>query len=77
MRQGNNIELFEDSLAPIDCVNERIPFLSASCSIAGSCVLKDLWKKMYDAVLASIENITIKGLITQEKKQKAGTMYHI
>jgi hypothetical protein len=32
---------------------------------------------MYDAMLASIENVTIKDLITQEKEQKAGTMYHI
>jgi len=51
--------------------------LSASCSIADACVLKDLWKKMYDAMLASIENITIKDLVTQEKEQKTGTMYHI
>jgi Rrf2 family transcriptional regulator, cysteine metabolism repressor len=71
------IELFEGSLAPIDCVNERISSLSACCSVEASCVLKDLWKKMYDAMLASIENITIKELITQERSQKEGAMYHI
>jgi Rrf2 family transcriptional regulator, cysteine metabolism repressor len=71
------IELFEGSLAPIDCVNERISSLSACCSIEASCVLKDLWQKMYDAMLASIENITIKDLITQERSQKEGAMYHI
>ena|SRR3989304_885097 len=71
------IELFEGSLAPIDCVNERISSLSACCSVEASCVLKDLWQKMYDAMLASIENTTIKDLITQEKFQTEGTMYHI
>ncbi len=71
------IELFEGSLAPIDCVNERISSLSACCSIEASCVLKDLWQKMYDSMLASIENITIKDLITQERSQKEGAMYHI
>ena len=71
------IELFEGSLAPIDCVNERISSLAACCSIEASCVLKDLWQKMYNAMLASIENITIKDLITQEKFQKEGAMYHI
>ena len=71
------IELFEGSLAPIDCVNERISSLSASCSIAASCVLKDLWQKMYDAMLSSIENTTIKNLVAQERAQKEGTMYHI
>ncbi|MBO1225143.1 MAG: Rrf2 family transcriptional regulator [Candidatus Scalindua sediminis] len=71
------IEMFEGSLAPIDCVNERISSISASCSVEGSCVLKDLWQKMYDAMLASIENITIKDLITQEGTQKEGAMYYI
>ena len=70
------IELFEGSLAPIDCVNERISSLSACCSIEASCVLKDLWQKMYDSMLASIENITIKNLVTQERSQKEGSMYH-
>ncbi|MFQ5712655.1 MAG: RrF2 family transcriptional regulator [Candidatus Scalinduaceae bacterium] len=71
------IEMFEGSLAPIDCVNERISSISASCSVEGSCVLKDLWQKMYDAMLASIENTTIKDLITQEGTQKEGAMYYI
>tara|TARA_Y100000310_G_scaffold67301_1_gene62624 strand:- start:30 stop:482 length:453 start_codon:yes stop_codon:yes gene_type:complete len=70
------IELFEGSLAPIDCVNERISSLSACCSIEASCVLKDLWQKMYDSMLASIENITIKNLVIQERSQKEGLMYH-
>ena len=70
------IELFEGSLAPIDCVNERISSLSACCSIEASCVLKDLWQKMYDSMLASIENTTIKNLVTQERSQKEGSMYH-
>ncbi len=70
------IELFEGSLAPMDCVNERISSLSACCSIEASCVLKDLWQKMYDSMLASIENITIKNLVTQERSQKEGSMYH-
>ncbi|MFQ5963053.1 MAG: RrF2 family transcriptional regulator [Candidatus Scalinduaceae bacterium] len=69
------IEMFEGSLAPIDCVNERITSISAWCSVEASCVLKDLWKKMYDAMLASIENITIKDLIAQEKTQKEGAMF--
>ncbi len=71
------IEMFEGSLAPIDCVNERISSLSACCSVEASCVLKDLWQKMYDAMLASIQNITIKDLINQEKAQKGGLMYYI
>ncbi len=70
-------EMFEGSLAPIDCVNERISSVSACCSVEASCVLKDLWKKMYDAMLESIENITIKDLVTQERTQNEGIMYYI
>jgi len=71
------IEMFEGSLAPIDCVNERISSITVCCSVEASCVLKDLWQKMYDAMLASIENITIQDLVTQERTQKEGAMYHI
>lgn len=71
------IELFEGSLAPIDCVNERISSVPAFCSIEASCVLKDLWKKMYDAMLTSIENITINDLVVQEKIQRDGAVYNI
>ena len=71
------IEMFEGSLAPSDCVNERISSASAYCSIEALCVLKDLWKKMYDSMLSSIENITIKDLVTQERTQKEGAMYYI
>ena len=39
------IELFEGSLAPIDCVNERISSLSASCSISSLLRVKGLMAK--------------------------------
>jgi len=59
------IELFEGSLAPSDCVNERIA-ITPFCPSEQLCVLKNLWQKMYDAMLRSMEDVTLYDLITQE-----------
>ena len=64
----NVIELFEGSLAPSDCVNERISFPHL-CPSEPSCVLKNLWQKMYDSMLQSIENVTLHDLISDERSK--------
>ncbi len=63
------IELFEGSLAPSDCVNERISF-SPLCPSESSCVVKKLWQKMYDAMLTSMEDVTLQNLISDETSAK-------
>lgn len=65
----NIIELFEGSLAPSDCVNERIA-LSPLCPSEPSCVLKNLWQKMYDSMLRSMEDVTLYELISEEISKK-------
>lgn len=64
------IEIFEGgSLAPSDCVDERLsPTLH--CPLEASCVVRDLWKRMYDAMLKSVENITLSNLLEQERLQR-------
>ena len=39
--------------------------------------VKGFMAEMYDSMLASIENVTIKDLVTQERSQKEGTVNHI
>ncbi|MGR3310480.1 MAG: RrF2 family transcriptional regulator [Candidatus Brocadiales bacterium] len=70
------IELFEGSLAPSDCVNERIS-LSPFCPVEASCAIKDLWQKMYDAMLESIENVTLEDLVSQEKLTTKGAAFTV
>ncbi len=70
------IEAFEGSLAPSDCVDERISS-SPFCPVKASCVIKDLWQKMYDAMLESIENITLEDLISQEKLVTKGEAFTV
>ena len=69
------IEIFEGSLAPADCVNERSQM--PMCHVAACCVIKDLWQNMYDAMLESIENVTLNNLVLQEKRGQEATMYYI
>ncbi|HHT9153658.1 MAG TPA: RrF2 family transcriptional regulator [Candidatus Hypogeohydataceae bacterium YC40] len=61
------IEIFEGgSLAPSDCVDERLaPTLH--CPLEASCVIRDLWKNMYSAMLQSVENVTLNILLEQER----------
>ena len=63
------IELFEGSLAPSDCVNERITF-SPLCPSEASCVVKNLWQRMYDSMLRSLEGLTLQNLLSDEKDMK-------
>ena len=63
------IELFEGSLAPSDCVNERITF-SPLCPSESACVVKDLWQRMYDSMLMSLEGLTLQNLLSDEKGMK-------
>ncbi len=60
------IELFEGSLAPSDCVNERITF-SPLCPSESACVVKNLWQRMYDSMLRSLEDLTLQNLLSDEK----------
>lgn len=69
------IEIFEGSLAPADCVNERSKM--PICHVAACCVIKDLWQNMYDAMLESIENVTLNDLVQQEKQGQEAAMYYI
>ena len=69
------IEIFEGSLAPADCVNERSQ--APLCHIAACCVIKDLWQNMYDSMLESIENITLNDLLVQERQGQKTVMYYI
>jgi Rrf2 family protein len=65
------IEIFEGgSLAPSDCVDERLS-PNLHCPLEASCVVRDLWKKMYSAMLQSIENVTLSNLLELERLQRA------
>ena len=68
------IELLEGSLAPVDCVNNP-----EACNRSDSCVTRDVWSSLKNAMDAILESTTLQDLAEQHKRkeQPEVTMYHI
>lgn len=69
------IETIEGSLAPADCVDERLSPMPL-CPVVASCAIKELWRKMHYAMLESVENVTLSSLLEQERhNQETAAQY--
>lgn len=71
------IQLLEGSLAPVACVDD-----SGSCTKVTSCVTRDIWEMVKDAILGVLEGITLKDMQKMARKKKAALskengMYYI
>ena len=68
------VQLLEGSIAPVDCVNDpRV------CSRSASCVTRDIWMQIKDAMIQVLDSTTLQDLVErQRQKEQAETgMYHI
>jgi len=74
IRISEVIQLFEGSLAPVQCVDD--PEL---CSRANLCATRDLWGKMERAMAGVLEATTLQDLLEQQRKKEQTdvAMYHI
>jgi len=66
------VQTFEGSLYPVDCITE-----ADSCDRSSHCVTQQVWKKAGDALIITLENITLESLITDYLKQKQVIDYSI
>jgi len=68
------IRLLEGSLAPVDCVDN-----AELCTRSDSCVTRDVWCELNDAISGVLESTTLQDLVErQEEKEQANTvMYYI
>ncbi len=70
------INLLEGSLAPVECVNN--PDI---CSRSDTCVTRDLWNELKEAVEGVLESTTIKDLVERQQKrtapQQKQAMYYV
>lgn len=68
------IQLFEGSIALVSCVDD--PDL---CDRSSSCVTRDLWSELKDAMNDVLESKTLRDLINQkkEKDESKEVMYYI
>ena len=66
--------LLEGSIAPVDCVNDP-----KACSRAASCVTRDIWIQIKDAMTQVQDSTTLQDLVERQrqKEQTETRMYHI
>jgi len=68
------VQLLEGSIAPVDCVNDpRV------CSRSASCVTRDVWMQIMDAMIQVLDSTTLQDLVERQrqKEQTETGMYHI
>jgi Rrf2 family protein len=68
------VQLLEGSIAPVDCVNDpRV------CSRSASCVTRDIWMQIKDAMIQVLDSTTLQDLVERQrqKEQTETGMYHI
>lgn len=57
---GMILRLTEGSIAPIDCLDED------NCDRSGTCVTKEVWKELYDAIKGVVDRITLQDLVDRQ-----------
>jgi Rrf2 family transcriptional regulator, cysteine metabolism repressor len=66
-------EVLEGSGGFVDCTTEP-----PGCEIAGACVTRDVWARMYEASMQVLESITLADLVQRlEQGETSRPMYYI
>ncbi len=68
------IQLLEGSIAPVDCIDNP-----GICKRSASCVTRDVWGEMKQALDGVLESTTLRNLVERhkEKEQSEEVMYYI
>ena len=68
------IQLLEGSIAPVECVNNP-----EICSRSKSCVTRDIWGELKQAINGVLESTTLQDLVERQKgkEQPEAAMYNI
>ena len=68
------IQLLEGSIAPVACVNDP-----GICSRSESCVTRDIWDELKQAMNGVLESTTLQNLVERQKgkKKPEEVMYYI
>lgn len=74
IRLDEVIQLFEGSIAPVECVNN--PNI---CSRSAFCATRDIWSELKRAMSEVLESTTLQDLVERQrrKEQPEEAMYHI
>jgi len=68
------IQLLEGSIAPVECVNNP-----DMCERSETCVTRDVWSEMKEAINSVLESITLMDLVERQKNKERHeeVMYYI
>ena len=74
IRLSEIMQLLEGSLAPVECVSRP-----GICSRSKSCVTRDIWEELTQAMDGILRSTTLQDLVERQKrkKQPQEVMYHI
>ena len=74
IRLSEVIQLLEGSIAPVECVNNP-----KICPRSDSCVTRDVWGEVKNAIGQVLESITLQDLVERQRQkvQPGTTMYYI
>ncbi|NLK28293.1 MAG: Rrf2 family transcriptional regulator [Clostridiales bacterium] len=59
---GAILRLTEGSLMPVDCLDTD----SVECNRTNACVTREVWQKLYDAILDVVDHITLQDLVDKQ-----------
>lgn len=62
----------EGSLSPVDCLDHP-----RDCARWSSCVTRNVWQKLKDNILKTLESINLADLVKEQQGRKAGLDYDI
>lgn len=68
MRVGEIYRVMEGPVAPMECVSEDVT--EQTCPLIDGCETRPVWLKMRDAMVQTIDSITLADLIEQGKAQR-------
>ena len=74
IRLSEVIQLFEGSMAPVECVDNP-----ETCTRSELCVTRDIWGEIKKAIDGVLESTTLQDLVERQKRkeQTKEAMYHI
>ncbi len=59
---GMILRLTEGSLSPIDCLEDE-----TECHRNGSCVTREVWQELYEAICSVVDRITLQDLVDRQR----------
>jgi len=65
IKLGEAVQLLEGPFAPVDCVSHP-----ESCHRAASCVTRDIWIEMKEAMSRVLDSTTIQDLVDRQKQRR-------